>query len=111
VKIIAFQLSLFKDCPLKKIHWCLKIPDLFLSNMNYELIFMQDDSFATEDLWDFLSDVDFSALGKRPSTWEESVLGLRDEMANDVVIRCAASLFSLNIHIIDWIGVSTVPVL
>ncbi|CAB4035562.1 Hypothetical predicted protein, partial [Paramuricea clavata] len=72
----------------------------------------EDDSFATEDLWDFLSDVDFSALGTRPSTWEESVLGLRDEMANDmandVVIRCAASLFSLNIHIIDWIGLDNV---
>ena len=67
---------------------------------------MQDGSFATEDLFGFLTDGDFQALGKRPKTWRDCVIGLRDEMANHVVIQSAASLFALNIHIIDAMGVS-----
>jgi hypothetical protein len=55
---------------------------------------------------EFLSDVDFPSLGKRPSTWEQCVLALGKEMANHVVIRAAATIFSLNINIIDWRGVS-----
>ena len=52
-----------------------------------------DGSFAIADLWSFLSDGDFKASGKRPTTWKECILGLRDEMANHVVIRSAASFF------------------
>jgi hypothetical protein len=33
-------------------------------------------------------------------------LALGKEMANHVVIRAAATIFSLNINIIDWRGVS-----
>jgi hypothetical protein len=47
VKIIAFQLSLFKDCPLKKIHWCLKIPDLFLS-YKFQCLLLQMDTTVNE---------------------------------------------------------------
>lgn len=69
-------------------------------------LFLQDGSFATEDMFGFLTDGDFPALGKRPNTWHDCVIGLRDEMANHVVIQSAASLFAINIHIIDWMGVS-----
>ena len=62
--------------------------------------FLQDGSFATEDMFGFLTDGDFPALGKRPNTWHDCVIGLRDEMANHVVIQSAASLFVVNIHII-----------
>ena len=68
--------------------------------------FLQDGSFATEDMFGFLTVGDFPALGKRPNTWHDCVIGLRDEMANHVVIQSAASLFAVNIHIIDWMGVS-----
>lgn len=68
---------------------------------------MQDGSFASEDLFGFLTDGDFQALGRRPNTWGDCVIALTDEMANHVVIQSAASLFALNIHIIDAMGVST----
>ena len=68
---------------------------------------MQDGSFASEDLFGFLTDGDFQALGRRPNTWRDCVITLRDGMANHVVIQSAASLFALNIHIIDAMGVST----
>lgn len=68
---------------------------------------MQGSSFASDDLSGFLTDGDFEALGRRPNTWRDCVIALRDEMANQVVIQSAASLFTLNIHIIDAMGVST----
>lgn len=68
---------------------------------------MQDGSFASEDLFGFLTDGDFQALGRRPNTWRDCVIALRDEMANHVEIQSAASLFTLNIHIINAMGVST----
>ena len=68
---------------------------------------MQDSSFASEDLFGFLTDGDFEALGRRPNTWRDCVIALRDEMANHIVLQSAASLFTLNIHIIDAMGVST----
>ena len=67
---------------------------------------MQDGAFPKEDLWHYLADADFPGLGNCPATWRDSVLAPKDEMANHVVIRSAASLFSLNIHIVDWRGVS-----
>ena len=70
-------------------------------------VIMQDGSFASEDLFGFLTDGDFQALGRRPNTWRDCVITLRDGMANHVVIQSAASLFALNIHIIDAMGVST----
>ena len=60
-----------------------------------------------QNMLDFLSDADFTSLGKRPSQWKQCVLALGKEMANHVVIRATATLFSLNINIIDWRGVST----
>ena len=82
-------------------------PHLSGSNIcNNIFFFLQDGSFATEDMFGFLTDGDFPALGKRPKTWYDCVIGLRDEMANHVVIQSAASLFAVNIHIIDWMGVS-----
>ena len=67
---------------------------------------MQDGTSETLDLMQFLSDADYPSLGKRPSTWTDCVLALKDEMATHVVIRAAATLFSLDINIIDWNGVS-----
>ena len=63
-----------------------------------------------EDLMSFLSNADFPSLKKRPKTWKECILSLRNEMTNDVVIRSTASLFSINIKVIDWNGVSTASV-
>ena len=68
---------------------------------------VQDGSFAPEDLFGFLTDGDFQALGRRPNTWRDCVIALRDEMANHVEIQSAASFFTLNIHIINAMGVST----
>lgn len=81
-------------------------PHLSSSNNCSNIFFLQDGLFATEDMFGFLTDGDFPALGKRPNTWHDCVIGLRDEMANHVVIQSAASLFAVNIHIIDWMGVS-----
>ena len=81
-------------------------PHLSGSNNCNNIFFLHDGSFATEDMFGFLTDGDFPALGKRPNTWHDCVIGLRDEMANHVVIQSAASLFAVNIHIIDWMGVS-----
>jgi hypothetical protein len=58
-----------------------------------------------QDLMSFLSDADFPALKERPKTWKKCILALRNEMTNHVVIRSAASLFSININVIDWTGV------
>ena len=55
----------------------------------------------------FLSDTDFTSLKRRPKTWEECILSLKNEMTNHVVIRSTASCFSININVIDWNGVST----
>ena len=81
-------------------------PHLSGSNNCSNIFFLQDGLFATEDMFGFLTDGDFPALGKRPNTWHDCVIGLRDEMANHVVIQSVASLFAVNIHIIDWMGVS-----
>ena len=81
-------------------------PHLSGSNNCNNIFFLQDGSFATEDMFGFLTDGDFPALGKRPNTWHDCVIGRRDEMANHVVIQSVASLFAVNIHIIDWMGVS-----
>ena len=81
-------------------------PHLSGSNNCSNIFFLQEGLFATEDMFGFLTDGDFPALGKRPNTWHDCVIGLRDEMANHVVIQSAASLFAVNIHIIDWMGVS-----
>lgn len=82
---------------------CSIIPSLFVFIFN-----IKDGSVGEEDLFSFLSDADFPSLDSRPKTWKESVLALRNEMANHVVIRCTASLFSVDINVIDWNGVSIV---
>lgn len=58
------------------------------------------------DLYDFLSDTDFPRIKKRPETWAESVLALRNQMTTHVVILASAHLFCLEIIIINWKGVS-----
>ena len=68
---------------------------------------LQDGSVQEEDLMSFLSDTDFTSLKKRPKTWKECILALRNEMTNHVVIRSTASCFSININVIDWNDVST----
>ena len=61
-------------------------------------------------MFSFLSDADFPSLPERPHTWREAVLGLRNEMTNHAVIKSMATLFSVNINIVDWEGVSFVGV-
>lgn len=53
-----------------------------------------------------MSDADFPRLGKRPSSWLQAVEGLRNEMTTHIAILSAAALFALEMHIIDWEGVS-----
>lgn len=58
-----------------------------------------------QDLLEFLCDADFPRIKRRPRTWKQCVSALQDEMAPHVVIRAAATIFSLNVNIIDWEGV------
>lgn len=67
----------------------------------------KDGTLQNQDLLQFLSDADFPQIGKRPSTWQDCVKALKDEMTNHVVIRAMATIFSLNINVIDWNGVSS----
>ena len=57
--------------------------------------FTQIGTLQTQDLLQFLSDIDFPCFGKQPSTWKDCVLPLmihlEDEMEN-YVIRSAATL-------------------
>ncbi|KAK3729738.1 hypothetical protein QZH41_011199, partial [Actinostola sp. cb2023] len=70
----------------------------YINNVN------EDGTEENQDLMQFISDADFTNLNKRPSTWKDAVLALRREMANHVVIRSTASIFSLNMNIVDWRG-------
>ncbi|KXJ19977.1 hypothetical protein AC249_AIPGENE15294 [Exaiptasia diaphana] len=67
----------------------------------------ENNEIVETSLYEFLTDADYQLKGcKRPSTWRQAVLGLRDEMACHPVILAAATLFRVQINIIDWIGVS-----
>ena len=56
-----------------------------------------------------MTDKDFPLNGyKRPASWEEAVFAMRNEMATHPVILAAATLFNIEINIVDWIGVSGV---
>ncbi|XP_028398690.1 uncharacterized protein LOC114522245 isoform X2 [Dendronephthya gigantea] len=46
----------------------------------------------------------FPQLPERPKTWDECLVALRDQMANDVVIRSTASCFNINIKVLRWDG-------
>lgn len=70
-------------------------------------MFVQDGTLQNQDLLQFLSDADFPQIGKWPSTWQDCVKALKDEMTNHVVIRAMTTIFSLNINVIDWNGVSS----
>ena len=61
-------------------------------HMLYCFFFTQIGTLQTQDLLQFLSDIDFPCFGKQPSTWKDCVLALKDEMENHVVIRAAATL-------------------
>ena len=57
---------------------------------------------------DYFTGNDFpNSDDRRPQSWRETVLALRGEMATHPVIVFAAHLFSLEITILDWQGVST----
>ncbi|KAK3739261.1 hypothetical protein QZH41_008452 [Actinostola sp. cb2023] len=76
------------------------IPNQIVENVN------EDGPVEKQDLFLFLANTDFPSLRERPNSWKTSVLALRNEMANHVVVRSTASLFSLNLNNIDWRGVS-----
>lgn len=70
-------------------------------------MFVQDRTSQNQDLLQFLLDADFPQIGKQPSPWQDCVKALKDKMTNHEVIRAMATIFSLNINVIDWNGVSS----
>jgi len=70
--------------------------------------FLQDGNIVETSLFEFLSDEDFPLNGnKRPPTWRQSVLALRDEMVTHPGILTAVTFFNVETTIIDWLGVSS----
>ncbi|KAK3729017.1 hypothetical protein QZH41_011469 [Actinostola sp. cb2023] len=79
-----------------------------------ECYMLNNDSIPTKNedgdivhafLYDFMTDKDFPLNGyKRPASWEEAVFAMRNEMATHPVILAAATLFNIEINIVDWIG-------
>ncbi|XP_033100354.1 uncharacterized protein LOC117103850 [Anneissia japonica] len=96
-------------------HFSLQEEEVFELINNYLLCNQHVDSIENgtvkhQDLLQFFSDADFPSLSECPSTWEECIISLRDQMANHVVIRAAATIFCINCKIIDWRGRMTVEV-
>ncbi|XP_028398581.1 uncharacterized protein LOC114522151 [Dendronephthya gigantea] len=64
-----------------------------------------DEEPELEDLLSYLSDADYPHLpAGRPETWPECIIGLQNQMVNNVVIRSTASCFGINVKIIYWNG-------